>query len=461
MPTEERANAAIAQAEAPRAGTPAGPLAGKKMLFVAPDDYPAFRVDLIELFSRHLVGRGLAVDWSLYRADEGEGGIVERGAERYFLPDRKPGGIVRKIRNRLSTGRLRLGLVAAAARGEYDIVQVRDYTFWGIPFLIAARIAKRPFVFWMSYPVMEARWLLATKPFRPVSLPGRIARLLHAGAGKLVFYRFLRFADHVVVQSKRMKELLEDEGIEAARMTPVEMGVTTERFNPDLIEPADDARLKGRRVIGYINSEFHGEPFDVSLEALAHARAAGHDAVMVAIGTLADHYRETMAQRLAALGIPEDAFICTGRLPLPQALSYIKAADVCISPFMMNREQEVATPTKLVEYLAMGRPVVGSVHYDQNEVLSSSGAGLIAAFDGPATGEAIARLLADREWAEEMGARGPAWVKANRDYARIADRVESLFASLLRKAPATETRVDTRAGPHVRPLAEPSRHPAE
>lgn len=31
-----------------------GPLAGRRMLFVAPDDYPAFRVDLTELFSRHL-----------------------------------------------------------------------------------------------------------------------------------------------------------------------------------------------------------------------------------------------------------------------------------------------------------------------------------------------------------------------------------------------------------------------
>ena len=448
MQTERRGERAARDAGStgPR---PQGALAGRRMLFVAPDDYPAFRVDLVELFSRHLVERGLSIDWSLYRADEGEAGVDVRGSERYFLPAKKSGGLLRKIRNRLSTGMTRYRLVFAAARGEYDLVQVRDYTFWGIPFLIAARIAKKPFVFWMSYPLLEARWLLATKPFRPVSLPGRVARLLHAGTGLLVFYRFLRHADHVVVQSKRMKELLEDEGIEPARMTPVEMGVTTERFNPDLIAPAGDERLKGRRVIGYICSEFLGEPFDVALGALAHARGEGHDAVLVAVGTLADHEREVISDKLAALGIPEHALVCTGRLPLAQALSYIKAADVCISPFMMNREQEVATPTKLVEYLAMGRPVVASVHYDQCEVLSSSGAGLITAFSGEAMGEGIARILADRGWAEEMGARGPGWVKANRDYVQLAGRVERLFASLLRQEPAAE------------PLAEPSRHPAE
>jgi heat-inducible transcriptional repressor len=42
-------------------GRKPGPLSGKRMLFVAPDDYPAYRVDLTELFSRHLVERGLAI----------------------------------------------------------------------------------------------------------------------------------------------------------------------------------------------------------------------------------------------------------------------------------------------------------------------------------------------------------------------------------------------------------------
>ena len=59
------------------------------------------------------------------------------------------------------------------------------------------------------------------------------------------------------------------------------------------------------------------------------------------------------------------------------------------------------------------------------------GAGLITGFSGRGMGEGLSRILADRKWGEEMGARGPGWVKANRDYARLADRVERLFVSLL------------------------------
>ena len=427
-------------------------LAGRRMLFVAPDDYPAYRVDLTELFSRHLVGRGLSIDWSLYRVDQGEAGVDARGRERFLLPAKLPGGRLRKLRNRLSTGALRWGLVWRTLRGDYDLVQVRDYTFWGIPFLIAARLAGKPFVYWMSYPVLDSRWRLAIRPYRPVSLPGRAARFLHAGLGKLVYYHFLRRADRVVVQSKRMRERLEEHGIPRGLMTPVEMGVTTERFNPESVAPSGDPRLAGRKVIGYTCSELFGDPFDTALKALAHVRADGHDAVLVALGTVADHEREAIADKLAGLGIPAYALICTGRLPLPEMLSYIKASDVCISPIQPIEEHEVATPTKLVEYLAMGRPVVASVHYDQSEVVNSSGAGLVTVFSGRGMGEGLSRILADPEWGEEMGARGPGWVKANRDYVGLADRVERLFSSLL------EARRPRRQS---RDLAAAVRHPAE
>lgn len=428
-----------------RSGTDTGRLAGRRMLFVAPDDYPAYRVDLTELFSRHLVERGLRIDWSLFRTDLGPAAIDDRGAERFILPSRRAGGAFSRIRNRLSNGARRWRLVLEAARGTYDVVQVRDYIFWGIPFLVAARIARRPFVYWMSFPVLDSRWEMALRPFVPISLPARIANFLHAGLGKLVYYRFLRRADHVVVQSRRMRERVEEKGVARERMTPVEMGVTTRRFFPDAVPASRDPRLAGRKVLVYVCSSHFGRLFHTALDTLAATRRRGHDAVLVAVGPLAPHERDAMNESLARRGVPEDAFISTGMLPLQDVLSYVKAADVCLSPVEMSREHEVASPTKLVEYLAMARPVVASVHYDQSEVVGASGAGLVANLDGESMGEAAARLLSDPEWAEEMAAGGPAWVRANRDYASLADRVERLYAGLL------ESREPARLAAHPQP----------
>src|SRR5690606_11861826 len=108
----------------------------------------------------------------------------------------------------------------------------------------------------------------------------------------------------------------------------------------------------------YVCSSHCGRLFHAALKTLAATRRRGHDAVLVAVGPLAGHEQEALPESLGKLGIPPDAFVSTGMLPLPEALSYVKAADVCISPVELTRAHEVASPTKLVEYLAMGRPVV-------------------------------------------------------------------------------------------------------
>ena len=110
----------------------------------------------------------------------------------------------------------------------------------------------------------------------------------------------------------------------------------------------------------------------------------------------------------------------------------MRRADVCLAPFPTWPPHYLsATPTKLVEYLAMGRPVVAGDHPDQRRVIEESGAGLIA----PATAEgfaaAITHLLAAPAEAEAMGARGPAWVAEHRDYAAISEAVAEVYDRLL------------------------------
>jgi glycosyltransferase involved in cell wall biosynthesis len=180
---------------------------------------------------------------------------------------------------------------------------------------------------------------------------------------------------------------------------------------------------------------------NLTMDALAELVSEGHDAVLVLIGAVSDLERKDLEVRMEKLGV-SDRVIFTGRLPLAEALGWVKRVDVCLSPFMMDSAQQVATPTKLVEYLAMGRPVVGTVHYDQNEVIHGSGAGFVTAYTGKAIAEGVARLFADPQKAEAMGARGPAWVRENRDYRHLADTVERLYLSHLAPIGLTSASLD-------------------
>ncbi|PSJ58897.1 glycosyltransferase [Pseudaminobacter soli (ex Li et al. 2025)] len=413
-------------------------LAGVRMLFVAPDDYPAFRVDLVELFSNHLVGRGLEIDWSLRPFEDGPARVDERGAERFYVARRQTSGKFGSLRYRMAENWLRLKLAWRAARGDYDLIQVRDQPLWAITYGLAGKVSGTPCVFWMSYPVLEGRLRDALENLIPMSWPARLVRIAYAITGNFLFHRVaLPLSSHVIVQSKRMRERVGFRGIPMEKMTPIPMGVSTERYNAASIRPVDDPRVAGKKCMAYLCANVLSILTNLTFDALAELVADGYDAVLVLIGSVPDFERDKLNARLEELGL-SDRVIFTGRLPLAEALGWVKRADVCLSPFMMDPAQQVATPTKLVEYLAMGRPVVGTVHYDQNEVIHDSGTGFVTAYSGKAMAEGVARLFDDPAKAEAMGAKGPAWVKANRDYARLADEVERVYTDLLGKQRASK-----------------------
>lgn len=406
-------------------------LDGVRMLFVAPDDYPAFRVDLVELFSNHLVARGLAIDWNLRPCEDMPAQIVEHGRERFHIARRAASEKFGGLRYKLAESWLRLKLAWRAARGDFDLVQVRDQPLWVITFALASKMSRTPCVFWMSYPVLEGRLRIAVENLVPMSRPARLLRIVYALLGSFLFYRAgLPLCDHIMVQSGRMRERVGFRGIPLEKMTPVPMGVSTGRYNSASVATVDDPRLTGKKSMAYMSADVMSLTTHLTFEALAELLDQGYDAVLVIIGAVPDFEWDTLSGKLQELGIA-DRVIFTGRLPLAEALGWVRRVDVCLSPFMMDPAHQVATPTKLVEYLAMGRPVVGTVHYDQNEVILGSGAGIVTAFSGKAMGEGVARLFDDRQKAEAMGARGSEWIRANRDYAHLADTVEKVYLDLL------------------------------
>jgi glycosyltransferase involved in cell wall biosynthesis len=94
------------------------------------------------------------------------------------------------------------------------------------------------------------------------------------------------------------------------------------------------------------------------------------------------------------------------------------------------------SPTKLVEYLALGLPVVASEHPEQRLILHMSGAGVCAPWGARHFARAVRWLLRrSHEERTSMGARGRAWIETHRTYARIADTLEGKYGQLLSAPP--------------------------
>ncbi len=105
-------------------------------------------------------------------------------------------------------------------------------------------------------------------------------------------------------------------------------------------------------------------------------------------------------------------------------MNMVRNATVCVSPFYPTFILNSTSPTKLIEYMALGRPVVANDHPEQRLVLEKSGAGICVSYNEGAFAEAIIELLNNPEKADEMGRKGRLYVKKERTYKVIGDRVE-------------------------------------
>jgi glycosyltransferase involved in cell wall biosynthesis len=127
----------------------------------------------------------------------------------------------------------------------------------------------------------------------------------------------------------------------------------------------------------------------------------------------------------------EDHVLLTGWLPQRTALGYAVRAEVGLSPIPRGTLFDVSSPTKLVEYLALGIPSVANDIPDQQLVIEQSGAGLCVPMEAHAFATATLQLLKDPEQARQFGMRGPAYVKSHRTYDILGRNVARTYKKIL------------------------------
>ena len=101
-------------------------------------------------------------------------------------------------------------------------------------------------------------------------------------------------------------------------------------------------------------------------------------------------------------------------------------------PLQRHGNYDRAVPTKLVEAMAAGRPVVASDLGRMGAMVRAAGCGLVVPpADAPAHAAAIARLLGDPEEASRMGAAGRAAFVDGLGFEAQARTLTSLYAGVL------------------------------
>ncbi|QLH25403.1 glycosyltransferase family 4 protein [Streptomyces sp. Rer75] len=175
-----------------------------------------------------------------------------------------------------------------------------------------------------------------------------------------------------------------------------------DRFQP--VPPETELKRGKPYLLCYLGVMGPQDGVDYALRALAKLRdeigRTDWHAVFVGAGDAFD----AMVELSRRLGLSEQVQF-TGRIPDADLVRYLSTADVCLSPDPRNPLNDVSTMNKVLEYMAMGRPIVS---FDLREARVSAGD---AAVYAPANDEAqfaglIALLLDDPEKRARMGKLG-------------------------------------------------------
>jgi glycosyltransferase involved in cell wall biosynthesis len=357
-------------------------------------------------------------------------------------------GMVRKTLGHLSFMASSV-LLGWRASGPADVVVVSSPTFFSIlSGWLLARLKRARFVveirdlwpaIFVELGVLTNRWVIAA-----------LERL------ELAAYAA---ADQVFVVSEGFRRDLVRRGVPSEKVHAIRNGVDLDRFAPAGESSPERRELRARLGAGpedclVLYAGTHG--ISQGLSTIADAAAlldgvgVGAD-VGVGVRGAAARATDSAAGRAAALDRRAIRFAFVGDgadkkrlqrrvtelglrnvvlppgVPSAEMPALLAAADICLVPLRKVPLFATFIPSKMFEYLAAGKAVIGSVTGEAAQILAEAGAVVVPPEDSGSLAAAITALAADPQLRAETGRVGRAFVERRYDRAALARQYRKIL----------------------------------
>jgi len=248
------------------------------------------------------------------------------------------------------------------------------------------------------------------REFEPVALEGMAVRLERSA---------MRLATLRLAVSSPLARLIETLAGVGAIVLP--NGADPGRFDPSAARPVAVRQRYGLGeafVVGWtgVLREWHG------LELLLGAVAKVPGARLLIVG---DGPARDAIQAQAAAHELADRVIVTGRVPHDDVPDYVAAMDVAV---VAHDRTGVASPMKLLEYMAMAKAVVAPQLDNVRDIVEHDRTGLLfAPGDMDALAAVLRRLASDPALRDRLGRNARETIQTARNWRRNAERVLELL----------------------------------
>lgn len=339
------------------------------------------------------------------RLAEASGPLTQRGAVQYRHLRQPAGGLplesyLREAAEAIKKEALRLRVACIHAASNHVNA---------LPALIAARELGLPFAF-----EMRGLWDL-TRAARVDNYEGSERYQLNMSLEQ----HCALHADRVYVISSELHKQVLDWGVEEARIHLLPNCVNTSAIEAAVVLKSGPHSVT--LTLGYAGSVLHYEGLGLLVEAIALLRSEGLAIKVKIIGD--GEALPALREQVQAAGL-SDTVELLGKLPPEEALRLVATCDAVALPRLPLAVCEMVPPIKLVEAMAMGKPVVVPNLAAFCEEIEDRRTGLMfKAGDAASLADALRRLAADPTRGASLGQAAREHVLEQRLWSHFASRI--------------------------------------
>ena len=253
---------------------------------------------------------------------------------------------------------------------------------------------------------------------------------LHHTLQKIAAFLY-RKADHIVVVSPAFQDcLIQNWGVAAEKISVVENGVESEVFAPQANRESlrRQLKLQDKFVAAYVGTLGMAQGLEVLVEVARRLSDLHPKIMLLLVGEGADSRRIKDLLRVRNLTNVR----IMGQQPRELIPAYICASDVCLVPLKKTELFKTVIPSKMLEFMACGRPVIVGVDGQARQIVEDAHAGIyVEPEDECELASAIVRLAGDEELGKELGRNGRRYVLKHFSRAQKAESYIGVLDRLL------------------------------
>jgi len=401
-----------------------------KILLLNKDLYnPIFpaRPAIMEIYGKYIPSFGHKVTWLCPGEVKKTTKKKINNVDLYIIPfhfHKKP--LIIKIFDLISLSFRQYRLIEKLYQNlNFDIIQARNSVINILVSLIVSKKKNIPFLYQITFTNRDNAFDNEDRNMVNL-LFGKLTNILHN--------KLIKYADFIFPISSLMKKyLVVNHFLDEYKIYPLPMGVDYKTFFPN--QNIEDLRkkynLNNNIVFIYIGTMVKSRKLDLIVKAFHHVKKEIKNAKLLMIGDGSG--KGELKEISMALNLGDDV-IFTGRVPYSEIPKYISLADIGLCPIVPIFMYKMSSPTKMLEYMACEKPVIGNREiFEISNVISKSGGGILVEFEEKSFSSAMIKLARNSELIKQMGSYGREWIIKNRSYEMMAKKIEEIYYLLINR----------------------------